>query len=157
MSQPTPALPHRANLQGGFLPRQQQKIWKSPLKTHHNIRKAIHLACHHPHTQLRNHPDIPKLLSPLKINIPPLPTNDTEHIQWIENLAVIGKKAKADAYKITTKQTLLNIKTAIKKYRTLLNTKPKTIHKKIFHPTTENSLDCIQNTHGTNQSHGRGQ
>jgi hypothetical protein len=106
------------------------------------------LACHHPHAQLRNHPDIPKLLSPLNINIPPLPTNDTEHILWIENLAVIGKKTKVEAYKITTKQALINIKTAIKKYRTLLNTKPKAIHKKIFQPTTENSLDCLQNSHG---------
>jgi hypothetical protein len=103
----------------------------------------IHLACHHPHAQLRNHPDIPKLLLPLNINIPPLPTNDTEHTKWIENLAAIGKKAKVDAYKITTKQAMSNIKTAIKKYRTLLNTKPKAIHKKIFQPTTENSLDCI--------------
>jgi hypothetical protein len=42
MSQPTPPLPHRAKLQGGFLPRQQQKIWKSHLKVHHNIRKAIY-------------------------------------------------------------------------------------------------------------------
>ena len=136
MSAPTPPLPHRAKLQGGFLPRQQQKLWKSHLKVHHNIRKTIHIACHHPHTQLHNHPDIQALLAPLKINIPPLPTNHTEQMKWIEDLATIGKTAKIEAYKITTKQTTINCKIAIKKYRTLLNTKPKTIHKKIFQPTT---------------------
>ena len=148
MTLPTPPLPHRAKLQGGFLPRQQQKIWKSHLKIHHNIRKVIHIACHHPHTQLHNHPDIQALLTPLKINIPPLPTNHIEHMQWIEALATIGKTAKIEAYKITAKQTTINCKIAIKKYRTLLNTKPKTIHKKIFQPTTESCLDCIQNPQG---------
>jgi hypothetical protein len=148
MSHPTPPLPHRAKLQGGFLPRQQQKIWKSHLKTYHNIRKAIHVACNYPHTQLQNHLDITSLLSPLKIHIPPLPTNHTEQTQWIETLATIGKTAKNEAYKFTAKQSMLNIKAAIKKSRTLLNTKPKSIHKKIFQPTTENSLDCIQNPNG---------
>ena len=148
MSQTMPPLPHRAKLQGGFLPRQQQKTWKSHLKTYHNIRKAIHVACQHSYAQLHNHPDIIALLSPLKINTPPFPTNCTEHRNWIETLAAIGKKAKIEAYKITTKQTMTNIKTAIKKYRILLNTKPKTIHKKIFQPTTENFMDCIQNPQG---------
>jgi hypothetical protein len=149
MSQPTPPLPHKAKLQRRFLPRQQQKIWKSHFKTHHNIRKAIHVACHYPHTQLQNHPDIITLLSPLNIYIPPLPTNHTEQVQWIETLANIGKTSKNEAYKITAKRAMLNIKTAIKKYRTLLNTKPKSIHKNIFQPTTENSLDCIQNPNRT--------
>ena len=149
MSQPAPPLPHRAKLQGGFFPRQQQKIWKSHLRTYYNIRKAIHVACQYPHTQLQNHPDIITLFSSLSIHIPPLHTNHTEQTQWIETLATIGKTAKNEAYKITAKQAMLNIKTAIKKYRTLLNTKPKSIHKKIFQPSTKNSLDCIQNPHGT--------
>ena len=149
MSQPIPPLPHRAKLQGGFLPRQQQKIWKSHLKTHHIIRKIIHAACTHPHTQLQSHPEIATLLSQINTTIPPIPTNQTEQTKWIETIANIGKIAKIEAYKITTKQTILNIKTAIKKYRTLLNTKPKTIHKKIFHPTTESCMDCIQNSQGT--------
>ena len=148
MSQPPPPLPHRAKLQGGFLPRQQQKLWKSQLKIYHNIRKAIHAACHHPHTQLHNHPAIIALFSPINNNIPPIPTNHTELTKWIEILATIGKTAKMEAYKITTKQTKINIKTAINKYRKLLNTKPKTIHKKIFQPTTENYMDCIQNSQG---------
>jgi hypothetical protein len=107
------------------------------------------VACHHSHTQLRNHPDISTVLSLLNINLPPLPTSDTEQTQWIETLTTIGKTAKAEAYKITARQAMTNIKTAILKYRTLLNTKPKAIHKKIFQPTTESSLDCIQNPHGT--------
>ena len=102
-----------------------------------------------PPAQLQNHPDIITLLSPLGTHIPPLPTNHTEQTQWIETLATIGKIAKKEAYKITAKQAMFNIKTAIKKYRTLLNTKPKSIHKKIFQPTSENSLDCIQNSNGT--------
>ena len=53
-----------------------------------------------------------------------------------------------EAHKIITKQTSINCRLAITKYRTLLNTKPKTIHKKIFQPTTLNSLDCLQNSQG---------
>ena len=71
MTQPTPPLPHRAKIQGGFLPRTQQKIWKSHLKLHHNTRKAIHAACHYHHTQLHNYPDILALLSLHNVNIPP--------------------------------------------------------------------------------------
>jgi hypothetical protein len=147
MTQPTPPLPHRAKIQGGFLPRKQQKIWKSHLKLYHSIRKAIHVACHYHYTQLHNHPDIKTLFSLHNINIPPLPTNPTTHKQWIEDLAHIGKTAKIDAYKITSKQTSINCKIAIKKYRALLNTKPKTIHKKIFQPSTESSMDCIKDPH----------
>ena len=73
MTKPTPPLPNRAKIQGGFLPRKQQKIWKSHLKTHHSIRKAIHAACHYHHTQLHNHPDIKYLHSLHNANIPPSP------------------------------------------------------------------------------------
>ena len=60
---------------------------------------------------------------------PPLPTNHTEHKQWIEDLANIGKTAKIKAYKIIAKQTMINCKIAITIYRALLNIKPKAIHK----------------------------
>ena len=56
------------------------------------------------------------------------------------------KKDKTEAYKIIVKQTTINCKAGITKYRALLNIKPKTIYKKIFHPTIESPLDCIQNS-----------
>jgi hypothetical protein len=146
MTQPSPPLSNRAKIQGGFFPRKQQKIWKSHLKIHHSIRKAIHIVCQYHHTQLHNHSDIKTLLSFHNVSTPPLPTNPTAHKQWIEDLAHIGKTAKTDAYKITAKQTTINCKIAITKYRALLNTKPKTIHKHIFQPSTETSLDCIKNS-----------
>jgi len=82
------------------------------------------------------------------LNIPPLPTNPTEQAHWIEVIANIGRQAKTKAHKIIVKQTSINCKIAITKYRALLNIKPKTIHKKIFHPTIESSLDCIKNAQG---------
>jgi hypothetical protein len=63
-------------------------------------------------------------------------------------IANIGRKAKIEAHKIIIKQTTINCKIAITKYRALFNIKPKTIHKKIFHPTIKSSLDCIQNSKG---------
>jgi hypothetical protein len=78
----------------------------------------------------------------------PLPTNPTEHTQWVEQIANIGRKVKIETHKIIIKQITIKCKIAITKYRALLNIKPKTIHKKIFHPTIESSLDCIQNSKG---------
>lgn len=93
-----------------------------------------------------------KIIEPLllfkNINIPPLPTNLVEQKQWIEDLANLGKNAKGGAHKITSKQTAINYRTAITKYKTLLNIKPKTIHKWIVYATNNKSLDCIQNSQG---------
>lgn len=41
--------------------------------------------------------------------------------QWIEDIANIGKNVKVEVYKIIIKQTTINCKTAITKYRALLN------------------------------------
>ena len=130
------------------MPRTQQKQWKHKLKIYHNTRKAIRAACHHPHTHLHNDPDILALQLIQNPNIPPPPINPAEIHTWIEEIANIGKNAKIEAHKIITKQTTLNCKKTIQKYRSLLNTKPKTIHKKIFHPITNSSLDCLQNSQG---------
>ena len=148
MTPPMPPLPIRAKTQGGFLPRTQQRAWKHQLKIHHIIRKAIRAACQHPPTHLQCSQDIQSLLRIPTINILPLPTNQVQHIQWIDKLVTIGKNAKTQAYKIITKQTSINCRSAITKHRTLLNTKPKVIHKKIFHPTTTSSLNCIQSSIG---------
>ena len=77
MTHPKPPLPNRVKIQGGFLPRTQQKLWKHQLKIHHGARKAIHAACQNPHAHLHNHPNIKALQLIKNINIPPLPTNPT--------------------------------------------------------------------------------
>ena len=148
MTTPTPPLPNKIKNQGGFLPRTQQKKWKRQLKIHHTIRKAIRATCQYPYTCLSNNPDITTLQTTQIPNIPPLPNNPAELHAWIEEIAKIGKNAKTEAHKIITKQTSINCKIAITKYRALLNAKPKTIHKKIFNPTNNNSLDCLQNRLG---------
>ena len=148
MSTPTPPLTTKAKIQGGFLPRKQQKIWKHQIKIYHGARKAIRAACQHPHTHLQNHPDITSLTLLTNLDIPTFPTNPTEYTQWIEKIANIRQKVKLEAHKIIPKKTVINCKNVITKYKALLNIKPKTIHKKIFHPTIESSLDCIQNSKG---------
>lgn len=80
----------------------------------------------------------------------PLPTTSANLSGWIEDLATIGKTAKIAAYKIITQQTTISCKQTITKYRALLNIKPKTIHKKIFQPATESSIDCLHNFQGHN-------
>lgn len=148
MTTPTPPHSIRAKIQGGFLLRKQQKLWKHHLKIYHGTRKAIRTACQHSHTNLQNHPDIQPLILLHNLNHPPLPTNPTEQAQWIDKIANIGQKTKIEAHKIIVKQTTANCKTAITKYRALLNIKPKTIHKTIFYPIIDSSLDCIQNAQG---------
>ena len=143
-----PPLPNKVKNQGGFLLKTQQKKWKRLLKLHHTIRKVIRATCQYSLAHLPNEPDIISLQTLQTPNIPPLHTNPMELHTWVEELATIGKNAKADAHKIITKQTSINCKKAITKYRALLNSKPKTIHKKIFNPTTNNLLDCLQNNHG---------
>ena len=148
MAPPTQPLPNRVKSQGGFLPRTQQKKWKYQLKIYHNTRKAIRAACHNPHNLLHNNPNINNIQLIQTPNIPPLPFHPMDIHTWIEQLANIAKNAKKEAHKIITKQTGLNCKKTITKYRTLLNIKPKIIHKKIFNPTTTSTLDCLQNPIG---------
>ena len=148
MTKPIPPLPSKVKTQGGFLPRIQQKKWKRLLKIHHTIRNAIRATCQYSLAHLPNKPNIISLQSLQTPSIPPLPTNPTDIHTWVEELAIIGKNAKVDAHKILTKQTSINCKKTITKYRALLNSKPKTIHKKIFNPTTNNILDCLENSHG---------
>ena len=139
----TPPFTTRAKIQGGFLPKKQQKIWKHQIKIYHGVRKAIRAACQYSHTHLQNHPNMTSLTLLNNSNILIIPINPTEHLQWIEKIANIGRKTKIEAHKIIVKQTAINCKTAITKYRTLFNIKPKIIYKQIFHPTIESSLDCI--------------
>ena len=144
MTPPTPPLPNRVKSQGGFLPRTQQKKWKQQLKIYHHIQKAIRSACQNPHALLHNNSNISNLQLIQTITIPPLPTNPVDIHTWVEQLATIGKNVKKEAHKIITKQTSINCKITITKYMTLFNIKPKIIHKKNFHPTTTNMLDCLQ-------------
>ena len=147
MAPPNPPLPNRVKSQCGFLPRTQQKKLKQQLKIYHHIRKAIRSACQNSHALLHNNSNIRNLQSIQDVNIPPLSTNLVDTHTWVEQLATIGKNAKNEAHKIIIKQTAINYKIVITKYRTLHNIKPKIIHKKKFHPTTTSMLDCLQSQH----------
>ena len=52
--------------------------------------------------------------------------------EWIKILGTIGKATKKNAHDIISKQTSINCKKAISKYRNTLNLQPKRIHKVIF-------------------------
>jgi hypothetical protein len=63
----------------------------------------------------------------------PNPPNDPILVnEWIKTLGTIGKTAKKNACDIITKQTAINCKKEISKYRNTLNLQPKRIHKVIF-------------------------
>jgi hypothetical protein len=70
-------------------------------------------------------------------------TND-----WIRTLGTIGKTAKKNALDIITKETTINCKKEISKYRNTLNLQPKRIHKIIFKNTENTTLDSIKDRQG---------
>jgi hypothetical protein len=67
---------------------------------------------------------------------------------WIKTLGTIGKTAKKNARDIITKQTTINYKEAIFKYRNTLNLQPKRIHKVIFENIENTTLDIIKDKQG---------
>jgi hypothetical protein len=67
---------------------------------------------------------------------------------WIKTLETIGKIAKKNARDIITKQTTINCKKVISKYRNTLNLQPKRIHKVIFKNTENTTLDSIKDKQG---------
>jgi hypothetical protein len=66
------------------------------------------------------------------VEIPNPPIDPLLVNEWIKTLGTIGKTAKKNACDIITKQTAINSKKAIAKYRNTLNLQPKRIHKVIF-------------------------
>ena len=107
---PPPSLSHRTQQQGGFLPRKQQKVWKSQLKIYHNIRKGILVISTQPCPTWPQHWDIQQLHTLTDITIPPLPITNIEAPKWVAKLASLDHIAKTKTYKITTKQnTITNI------------------------------------------------
>jgi hypothetical protein len=79
----------------------------------------------------------------------PNPPNDPLLVnEWIKKLGTIGKTAKKNARDIITKQTAINCKKEISKYRNTLNLQPKRIHKVIFKNLENTTLDSIQDRQG---------
>jgi hypothetical protein len=68
--------------------------------------------------------------------------------EWIKTLGTIGISTKRNARDIITKQTSINYKKAISKYRNTLNLQLKRIHKVIFKNTENTTLDIIQDRQG---------
>jgi hypothetical protein len=60
----------------------------------------------------------------------------------------LRKKTKKNASDIITKQTSINCKKTISKYRNTLNLQPKRIHKFIFKNTENTTLDSIKDRQG---------
>jgi hypothetical protein len=141
---PTPTC--QTNKQGGYLPRKLQKLWKKEISTYHTIRKTIKLITQN--TNWRTHLLITNLQNHPHTNIPNPPTDPILIKDWINTLGTIGKIAKKNAHDIITKQTTINCKKTISKYRNTLNLQPKKIHKVIFKNTKNTTLDCIKDRQG---------
>ena len=86
-------------------------------------------------TNIQNHPHA---------DIPSPPNDPMLTNEWIKTLGNIGKTAKKNAHDIITKQTLINCKKEIFKYRNTLNLQPKRIHKVIFKNTNSATLDSLK-------------
>jgi hypothetical protein len=143
---PIPTLTNLTTKQGGYLHRKFQKLWKKELSTYHITRKTIKLTVQNPNW--RTHPLITNLQNHPHTTIPN-PLNDPTIInEWIKILGTIGKKAKKNAQAIITKQTTINCKKTISKYRNTLNLLPKRIHKVIFKNTEYTILDNIKDRQG---------
>jgi hypothetical protein len=75
----------------------------------------------------------------------PNPPHDLQLVNgWLTELGTIGKTAKKKTRDIITKQTSINCKKEISKYRNTLNLQPKRIHKVIFKNTENTTLDSIK-------------
>jgi hypothetical protein len=143
---PIPTLTNLTSKQGGYLPRKLQKLWKKELSTYHIIRKTIKITTQD--TNWRTHPLITNLQNHLHTIIPNPPHDPLLINEWINILGTIGKKAKKNARDIITKQTTINCKNAISKYRNTLNLQPKRIHKVIFKNMENTTLDSIRDRQG---------
>jgi hypothetical protein len=127
---PIPTLTHLTNKQGGYLPRKLQKLWKKELSTYHIIKKIIKLT--NQDNNWQNHPLVTNIQNHLHTIIPNPPNDPMLINEWIKTLGVIGKTSKKNARDIITKQTTINCKKAISKYRNTLNLRPKRIDKVIL-------------------------
>jgi hypothetical protein len=143
---PIPTLTHQTNKQGGYLPRKLQKLWKREISTYHVIRKTIKLTTQN--SNWRTHPLVTNLQNHPHANIPNPPNDPMLINDWIKTLETIGKIAKKNARDIITKQTTINCKKVISKYRNTLNLQPKRIHKVIFKNTENTTLDSIKDKQG---------
>jgi hypothetical protein len=153
---PIPTLTNQTSKQGSYLPRKLQKQWKKELSTYHIIRKAIKTVTQntnwktHPIiTNLQNHQLITNLQNHQLAKIPDPPNEPLLINEWIKTLGTIGKTAKKNARDIITKQTSINCKKAISKYRNTLNLQPKRLHKVIFKNMDNITLDSIQDRQGS--------
>jgi hypothetical protein len=143
---PIPTLTNQTSKQGGYLPRKLQKQWKKELSTYHIIRKAIKSITQE--TNWRTHPILTNLQNYQLPEIPNPPNDPLLVNEWIKTLGTIGKTAKKNARNIITKQTSINYKKAISKYRNILKLQPKRIHKVIFKNMENTILDSIQDRQG---------
>jgi hypothetical protein len=139
-------LTHLTNKQGGYLPRKLQKLWKKNLSTYHIIRKTIKLTTQN--TNWITHPLITNLHNHPHTNIPSPPNDPMIINEGIKTLGTIGKTTKKNARDIITKQTTINCKKEISKYKNTLNLQPKRIHKVIFKNTDNTTLDSIKDRQG---------
>ena len=139
---PIPTLTNLTSKQGGYLPIKLQKSWKRELSIYHIIRKAIKITTQD--TNWRFHPIITNLQNHTHTIIPNPPNNPTLIYEWIRTLGTIGKKAKKEAQDIIAKQTTINCKKTISKYRNTLNLQPKRTHKVIFKNIENTILDSIK-------------
>jgi hypothetical protein len=138
---PIPMLTYQTSKQGSYLPRKLQKQWKKELSTYHIIRKTIKTITQE--TNWRTHPILTNLRNHQLAEIPNPPNNPLLVNEWIKILGTIGITTKKNARDIITKQTSINCKKAISKYRNTLNLQPKRIHKAIF-KSMENEEIYIQ-------------
>jgi hypothetical protein len=143
---PIPTLTNQTSKQGGYLPRKLQKQWKNELSTYHIIRKTIKFTTED--TNWRTHPILTNLQNHQHAKIPNPPNDPLLTNEWIKTLGTIGKTAKKTARDIITKQTTINCKKAISKYRNILNLQPKRIHKVIFKNMENTILDSIKDKQG---------
>jgi hypothetical protein len=143
---PIPTLTNQTSKQGGYIPRKLQKQWKKELSTYHIIRKAIKTTTQE--TNWRTHPILTNIHNHQLVEIPNPPNDPLLINEWIKTLGTIGKTAKKNARDIITKQTSINYKKAISKYRNTLNLQPKRIHKVIFKNMENTTLDSIQDRQG---------
>jgi hypothetical protein len=143
---PIPTLTNLTSKQGSYLPRKLQKLWKKELSTYHIIRKTIKITTQD--TNWRTHPLITNLQNHPHTIISNPPHNPLLINEWINTLGTTGKKAYKNARDIITKQTTINYKKAISKYRNTLNLQPKRIHKVIFKNMENTTLDSIRDRQG---------
>jgi hypothetical protein len=123
-------------------PENSKKLWKKEISTYHVIRKTIKFTTQN--NNWRTHPLVTNLQNHPHANIPNPPNDPMLINDWIKILETIGKTTKKNARDIITKQTTINCKKEISKYRNTLNLQPKRIHKVIFKNTENTTLYSIK-------------